>query len=115
MKLISVLLVSLILGGCSTVLPRAGTTAVSTVTGCLAGGPVGCVGGAVLGDVAGDLIFREPKKEKEEEKVETFYDLVIRLGEITGWTVAAVALIPFFLGYVLPQPGSRRRRRDGGT
>ena len=114
MKFATVLIVSLILGGCSTVLPRAGTTAVSTATGCIAGGPVGCVGGAVLGDVAGDLIFREPKKA-EEEKVDTFYDLVIKLGEITGWTVAAVALIPFFLGYVMPQPGSRRRRYRDDT
>ena len=112
MKFATVLIVSLILGGCSTVLPRAGTTAVSTATGCLAGGPVGCVGGAVLGDVAGDLIFRE---KAEEEKVDTFYDLVIKLGEITGWTVAAVALIPFFLGYIMPQPGSRRRRNSDDT
>ncbi|MCP4167599.1 MAG: hypothetical protein GY759_17145 [Chloroflexi bacterium] len=108
MRLLIGIIALIILSGCSTVLPRAGTTATASAVGCVAGGPVGCVGGAVVGDMVGDLFFR---KEVEVKEPDTFYGLLIKLGEITGWTIGAIVLLPFLLGYVLPQPG-RRRKRD---
>jgi hypothetical protein len=109
----------IILAGCET-LTKVGTTGAVAVVGAAVGGPAGAVGGAMIGDAAGELIIGPimglaGKKKMVEEKVDSVWSLFARLGEVAGWVVGAIILlpllIPLLVGYIIPSPGSRKRRK----
>ena len=94
-------------------------TGTAATAGAIAAGTAGAVGGAVLGDVAGELIV-DPiisagkTKAVVEQKVDSVWSLLARLGEVAGWVVGAFLVlplvIPLLLGYLIPSPGSRRKK-----
>ena len=99
---------------------KVGTTGATAVVGAAVGGPAGAVGGAMGGDVAGELIIGPimgltGKKKMVEEKVDSVWSLLARLGEVAGWVVGAIILlpllIPLLVGYIIPSPGDRKRRK----
>jgi len=118
-KIVQTLVICLLLSGCTTT-AKLGTTGVVSAIGAAAAGPVGAVGGAVAGDLISEVVV-EPimsigKKAKVvEEKVDSVWSLLARLGEVAGWVVAAIIivplLIPLLVGYIIPSPGDRKRRR----
>ena len=77
------------------------------------------MGGAIAGDVVSELIV-EPilkinkNREVVEQKVDSVWSLLARLGETLGWVVGAVLiipmLVPLLLGYIIPSPRERSRR-----
>ena len=105
--------------GCTTI-AKTTTTAATTAVGAVAAGPVGAVVGAVAGDLGGEIIvepileFNE-KKEVVEEKVDSIWELLARLGEQAAWLIGAVILlpmlIPLLVGYIIPSPRERSRSR----
>ena len=104
--------------GCSS-WPKYVVTGTAATAGAIAAGTAGAVGGAVLGDVAGELIV-DPiisagkTKAVVEQKVDSVWSLLARLGEVAGWVVGAFLVlplvIPLLLGYLIPSPGSRRKK-----
>ena len=109
----------IILAGCET-MTKVGTTGATAVVGAAVGGPAGAVGGAMIGDAAGELIIGPimgltGKKKMVEEKVDSVWSLLARLGEVAGWVVGAIILlpllIPLLVGYIIPSPGDRKRRK----
>ena len=118
-KIVQTLVMCLLLSGCTTT-AKLGTTGVVSAIGAAVAGPVGAVGGAVAGDLISEVVV-EPimsigKKAKVvEEKVDSVWSLLARLGEVAGWVVAAIIivplLIPLLVGYIIPSPGDRRRRK----
>lgn len=118
-KIVQTLVMCLLLSGCTTT-AKLGTTGVVSAIGAAAAGPVGAVGGAVAGDLISEVVV-EPimsigKKAKVvEQKVDSVWSLLARLGEVAGWVVAAIIivplLIPLLVGYIIPSPGDRRRRK----
>ena len=108
-----------ILAGCET-MTKVGTTGATAAVGAAIGGPGGAIGGARVGDVAGELIIGPimgltGKKKMVEEKVDSVWSLLARLGEVAGWVVGAIILlpllIPLLVGYIIPSPGDRKRRK----
>ena len=108
-----------ILSGCETI-TKVGTTGATAAVGAAVAGPAGAVGGAMIGDAAGELIIGPimgiaEKKQIVEEKVDSVWSLLARLGEVAGWVVAAIVLlpllIPLLIGYIIPSPGDRQRRK----
>lgn len=108
-----------ILAGCET-MTKVGTTGATAAVGAAIGGPGGAIGGAMVGDVAGELIIGPimgltGKKKMVEEKVDSVWSLLARLGEVAGWVVGAIILlpllIPLLVGYIIPSPGDRKRRK----
>jgi hypothetical protein len=109
----------IILAGCET-MTKVGTTGATAAVGAAVAGPAGAVGGAMVGDVAGELIIGPimgltGKKKMVEEKVDSVWSLLARLGEVAGWVVGAIILlpllIPLLVGYIIPSPGDRKRRK----
>jgi len=104
--------------GCTTI-AKTSTTAASTAVGAVAAGPVGAVAGAVVGDLAGEIIV-EPilelnkKKVVVEQKVDSIWELLARLGEQAAWLIGAIILlpmlIPLLVGYIIPSPREKRRK-----
>jgi hypothetical protein len=104
--------------GCTTI-AKTSTTAASTAVGAVAAGPVGAVVGAVVGDLAGEIIV-EPilefnkKKVVVEQKVDSIWGLLARLGEQAAWLIGAIILlpmlIPLLVGYIIPSPREKRRK-----
>ena len=99
---------------------KVGTPGATAVVGAAVGGPAGAVGGAMIGDAAGELIIGPimgltGKKKMVEEKVDSVWSLLARLGEVAGWVVGAIILlpllIPLLVGYIIPSPGDRKRRK----
>jgi len=108
-----------ILAGCET-MTKVGTTGATAAVGAAVAGPAGAVGGAMVGDAAGELIIGPimgltGKKKMVEEKVDSVWSLLARLGEVAGWVVGAIILlpllIPLLIGYIIPSPGDRKRRK----
>ena len=102
-----------ILGGCGT-LAKVGTTGATAAVGAVVAGPAGAVTGAILGDVVGEvlldpLIKWKDKKEMVEEKVDSVWSLLAKLGEVAGWIIGAALIIPLVLGYLIPSPKIRRK------
>jgi len=103
-----------ILAGCET-LTKVGTTGATAAVGAVVAGPAGAVTGAILGDVVGEvlldpLIKLNDKKEMVEEKVDSVWSLLAKLGEVAGWIIGAALIIPLVLGYLIPSPKGRRGR-----
>ena len=99
---------------------KVGTTGAPAVVGAAVGGPAGAVGGAMIGDAAGELIIGPimglaDKKKMVEEKVDSVWSLLARLGEQAAWLIGAIVLFPILLplliGYIIPSPGDRKRRK----
>ena len=108
-----------ILAGCET-MTKVGTTGATAAVGAAVAGPAGAVGGAMVGDVAGELIIGPimgltGKKKMVEEKVDSVWSLLARLGEQAAWLIGAIVLFPILLplliGYIIPSPGDRKRRK----
>ena len=118
-KSILIMILCISLCGCET-MTKVGTTGATAVVGAAVGGPAGAVGGAMIGDAAGELIIGPimglaDKKKMVEEKVDSVWSLLARLGEVAGWVVGAIILlpllIPLLVGYIIPSPGDRKRRK----
>ena len=99
---------------------KVGTTGATAVGGAAVGGPAGAVGGAMIGDAAGELIIGPimgiaEKKQMVEEKVDSVWSLLARLGEQAAWLIGAIVLfpilVPLLIGYIIPSPGDRKRRK----
>ena len=94
---------------------KVGTTGATAAVGAVVAGPAGAVTGAILGDVVGEvlldpLIKLNDKKEMVEEKVDSVWSLLAKLGEVAGWIIGAALIIPLVLGYLIPSPKGRRGR-----
>ena len=118
-KTILALMLCISLCGCET-MTKVGTTGATAVVGAAVGGPAGAVGGAMIGDAAGELIIGPimgiaEKKQMVEEKVDSVWSLLARLGEQAAWLIGAIVLFPILLplliGYIIPSPGDRKRRK----
>ena len=118
-KAILALMLCISLCGCET-MTKVGTTGATAVVGAAVGGPAGAVGGAMIGDAAGELIIGPimglaDKKKMVEEKVDSVWSLLARLGEQAAWLIGAIVLFPILLplliGYIIPSPGDRKRRK----
>jgi hypothetical protein len=108
-----------ILAGCET-MTKVGTTGATAAVGAAVAGPAGAVGGAMVGDAAGELIIGPimgiaEKKQMVEEKVDSVWSLLAKLGEQAAWLIGAIVLFPILLplliGYIIPSPGDRKRRK----
>jgi len=98
---------------------KVATTATGSVIGLAVAGPAGAVTGAIAGDVVSEIIV-EPilkinkKKVVVEQKVDSVWSLLAKLGETLGWVVGAVLiipmLIPLLLGYIIPSPRERSKK-----
>ena len=111
-KIVQTLVVCLLLTGCTTT-AKLGTTATGAVIGAAVAGPVGAVGGAVAGDLVSEVIVDpimsiKEKKEVVEQKVESVWGLLAKLGESAAWVIAGVLIIPLVLGYLIPSPHRRK-------
>ena len=118
-KAILALMLCISLCGCET-MTKVGTTGATAVVGAAVGGPAGAVGGAMIGDAAGELIIGPimglaDKKKMVEEKVDSVWSLLARLGEQAAWLLGAIVLFPILLPllivYIIPSPGDRKRRK----
>ena len=118
-KAILALMLCISLCGCET-MTKVGTTGATAVVGAAVGGPAGAVGGAMIGDAAGELIIGPimglaDKKKMVEEKVDSVWSLLARAAELSAWLIGAIVLFPILLplliGYIIPSPGSRKRRK----
>ena len=118
-KAILALMLCISLCGCET-MTKVGTTGATAVVGAAVGGPAGAVGGAMIGDAAGELIIGPimgiaEKKQMVEEKVDSVWSLLAKLGEQAAWLIGAIVLFPILLplliGYIIPSPGDRKRRK----
>ena len=111
-KTILIVMFSVSLYGCVTASKMATTGAGAVAGGVVAGVP-GAVGGAIAGDLVGEVIV-DPimsigeKTHAVEEKVESAWGLLAKLGESAAWVVAGVLIIPLILGYLIPSPHRRK-------
>jgi len=115
-KNISLLICLVILTGCAALknMPqKMATTAAATTIGAMTAGIPGAVVASALGDATGDIIFSEELEKTAKtveviKKVDSAWSLLARLGEVAGWIIGAVLLIPLILGYLIPSPHKKK-------
>ena len=111
-------LLVVLLSGCGTV-TKVGTTTVGATVGAVAAGVPGAIAGAAAGDLAGEIIVEPILKLNEkrvvvEQKVDSVWSLLARLGEQAAWLIGAIILlpmlIPLLVGYIIPAPRQKSKR-----
>ena len=120
-RYISVCALPLVLIGCGSLKKAA---IVGGATSIAAGAASALSGGALVPAVAGGLTASvtsvvadqstpSPKEQAMTSCAETnFWDVIGNLVEMGGWLLILVVLIPMVLGWILPGPLERRKKKD---
>ena len=115
-KYILILCSLFILSGCAAfknVPQKMATTAAATTIGAMTAGVPGAVVASALGDLTGDIIFsgeleKTAKTVEVIKQVDSAWSLLAKLGEVAGWIIGAVLIIPLILGYLIPSPHKKK-------
>ena len=109
-SLLAVIVLSLLVG-CGSIQKIAKGTAITATTataGYVIAGPLGGLTGVAAGEVIGEVLVPAVAAVQIVEQVDTVWGLLARLGEVAGWIIGALLLVPLLLGYLIPSPHKKK-------
>ena len=104
--------------GVSATTAAVGATVATALSGGVAAPILGGTTGAFVGSAASDLMITSPQsgflrgKDMTNCAPDNFWSLLGSLVEMGGWLLLLLIFVPMVLGWILPGPLEKKKRRD---